>query len=202
MDFKKTLFIDCRYWSRNNPRWIGAERTRETDTVMVWAGIIDEKVIGPYFFDHNVNGDTYLEMLQHYLLPELERLGINPLEIMYMHDGAPPHYSIQVRQFLNANFSGFIGPGNDAFIRWPARSPDLNILDFFFWAFVKHVINQIPAVDIDDLLFKIEESFDQVTQEMLNNCQNEILKRLRCCIRYNGAHIEQHLKYFDDELII
>lgn len=171
-------------------------RTRDTETVMVWAGIIDKKLVGPYFFDENVSGQTYLAMLENYVLPELERIGVNSAEVTYMHDGAPAHYSIQVREFLNANFNGFIGPGNNAMIRWPARSPDLNILDFFFWAFSKHIVNRFPAIDFEDLLRKIDESFDQVTEEMLENCQKEILKRLRCCIHYNGAHIEQHIKNF------
>lgn len=43
--------------------------------------------------------------------------------------GAPPHYAVQVREFLNercpARWIGRRGA-----IEWPARSPNLNLLDF------------------------------------------------------------------------
>ena len=46
-----------------------------------------------------------------------------------MHDGAPPHFSRVARQFLSLHFANkWIGSGST--IAWPARSPDLNPLDF------------------------------------------------------------------------
>ncbi|KAJ8951110.1 hypothetical protein NQ318_021554 [Aromia moschata] len=34
-------------------------------TVNVWAGIIGENIIGPFFIDGNLNGETYLSLLQN-----------------------------------------------------------------------------------------------------------------------------------------
>ena len=46
-----------------------------------------------------------------------------------MHDGAPPHFNRVARQFLNQHFANkWIDRGDS--IAWPARSPDLNPLDF------------------------------------------------------------------------
>ncbi|EFN69121.1 hypothetical protein EAG_14837, partial [Camponotus floridanus] len=54
----------------------------------------------------------------------------------FMHDGAPPHYTGIVREYLTNNFGNkWIGRGGP--IPWPARSPDLNPLDFFFWGHLK-----------------------------------------------------------------
>ena len=42
-----------------------------------------------------------------------------------MHDGAPPHFSQVVGQFLNQHFANkWIGREDP--VAWPARSPDLN----------------------------------------------------------------------------
>jgi hypothetical protein len=53
-----------------------------------------------------------------------------------MHDGAPPHFSIAVREFLDnmypARWIGWGGP-----IVWPRRSPDLNPVDFHLWGHEK-----------------------------------------------------------------
>ena len=48
-----------------------------------------------------------------------------------MHDGAPTHFSRVVREYLNVRLrEKWIGRGGP--IQWPARSLDLNPLDFFF----------------------------------------------------------------------
>lgn len=74
-------------------------------------------------------------MINKYLLPELERLGINKQEVVYMHDGEPAHASNAVKLLLLNHFSPFIGRGTEAFISWPPRSPALNPLDFFSLVF-------------------------------------------------------------------
>jgi hypothetical protein len=52
------------------------------------------------------------------------------------HDGAPPHFSRAVTEFLNDDYEGrLIGRGGP--VAWPARSPDLNLLYFFLWGCMK-----------------------------------------------------------------
>lgn len=47
----------------------------------------------------------------------------------YQHDGAPAHFDGEVRRHLNLIYPGrWIGRGGP--VNWPARSPDLNPLDF------------------------------------------------------------------------
>ena len=68
-----------RYWSDTNPHWLEATRVQEDPRVVVWAGILEDQIIGPYFFDRNVTQESYLDMLQSYLegflnnLPEPQR---------------------------------------------------------------------------------------------------------------------------------
>ncbi|KAG5899934.1 hypothetical protein JTB14_002485 [Gonioctena quinquepunctata] len=37
----------------------------------VWAGIFEERLIGPIFLDGNLTGETYLELLNEFVYPQL-----------------------------------------------------------------------------------------------------------------------------------
>ena len=56
------------YWSTENPN-ITWEQTMQAEGLTVWAGIWSEGVIGPYFFDNTVTGQSYLKMLEDYFYP-------------------------------------------------------------------------------------------------------------------------------------
>jgi hypothetical protein len=56
-------------------------------------------------FYGTVTGESYLKMLREVVLPELENSSLyDNTEIIWQQDGAPQHYSLQVRKFLNNNF--------------------------------------------------------------------------------------------------
>ena len=50
-----------------------------------------------------------------------------------MQDGAPPHCTNAPLEFLNEMFRGRVISRRKENL-WPAHSPDLNPLDFSFWA--------------------------------------------------------------------
>ncbi|KAJ8947594.1 hypothetical protein NQ318_010106, partial [Aromia moschata] len=41
------------------------------EKVNVWAGIIEENIIGPFFIDDNLNGENYLALLQNNVVPTM-----------------------------------------------------------------------------------------------------------------------------------
>lgn len=83
-----------------------------------------------------------MQFLEDELPPLLDELGF-PEEVRYnlifMQDGAPPHYAAAVRNFLNQEYpNAWIGRGGP--IAWPPRSPDLNACDYFLWGHMKDII--------------------------------------------------------------
>jgi hypothetical protein len=48
--------------------------TQYPQKVNVWAGIIDDRNLGPFFFANNLTGDTYLQFLQLEFMPALAAL--------------------------------------------------------------------------------------------------------------------------------
>jgi len=54
----------------------------------------------------------------------------------FQHEGAPPHYTRNVREYLNKSSPNhWLGHGGP--IAWPPRSPDLTSLDYYLWGRMK-----------------------------------------------------------------
>ena len=93
---------NCRIWARENPRRY-CEQPLHSEKVIVWAAMSHRGVIGPFFFDGNVTGESYLAMLQNFLWPQLANLP-DVDQLHFMQDGAPPHFGLSVRKLLDDTF--------------------------------------------------------------------------------------------------
>ena len=71
-----------------------------------------------------VNQDAYLAMLEDFAFPESARMED---DVIFQHDGAPPHWGLLLDQRFPGQWIGRGGP-----TPWPARSPDMTPLDFYF----------------------------------------------------------------------
>lgn len=180
------------YWASENPHWMRTVPNQHPWSVNVWCGIIGDRVIGPHFFERHLNGEMYTDFLRNEL-PLLLNQNINP-DMWFQQDGAPPHYAIQARNHLNELFEnrwiGRAGPVN-----WPARSPDLTPLDFFFWVFIKDKVMATAPTTIDNMKDRIRFACLLVTPEMLERVRNSFKKRVRKCLEVEGRHFEHLLKH-------
>jgi len=74
-------------------------------TNAVWCGLINGKLLGPYFYDGTLNGRRYNDFLLNELPTMLDDL---PLDIrtnlIFQQDGAPDHNANIVRNYLNEYF--------------------------------------------------------------------------------------------------
>jgi hypothetical protein len=97
-----------------------------------------EKVHGPFFAESTVTGRSYLDMMQEWLLPQLDD---DSHDFIYQQDGAPTHYHHLVRGYLNQHLPqrwiGCTAANDQALLHWPPRPPDLTPCDFFLWGYVK-----------------------------------------------------------------
>lgn len=123
---------NCRYWSDSNPHWTRDEHTQYLQKLNVWAGIVNNQLVGPYFIDGDLNAVKYEAMLRGQIIPRIrEIVGDNFNHTWFQQDGAPAHYGRNVRALLDLEFHHrWIGRRGE--IEWPARSPDLSPLDFFY----------------------------------------------------------------------
>ena len=68
---------------------------------MFFCAISKNHAHGPFFLEGNVTGDVYLQMLQNWLIDEL--IANEHADFIYQQDGAPPHWKLTVRAYLNDN---------------------------------------------------------------------------------------------------
>lgn len=140
-----------RYWSDTNPRWMQEFRIQYPQKVNVWAGILNNSIVGPFFIDGDLNAAKYLDMLRNQIIPRIREIaGDNFEQTWFQQDGAGPHYAIIVRNFLNNQFHRrWIGRRGE--IEWLPRSPDLSPLDYFLWGYLKSRIYETKPNDLYEL---------------------------------------------------
>jgi hypothetical protein len=64
---------------------------------MVWAGIWNDSITGPYFFDENVMGAMYLNTVGTFLFPVLEDMPlVYQRKLWFQQDGVCPHFATAV----------------------------------------------------------------------------------------------------------
>ena len=89
-----------------------------SERVTVWCGFMEGCIIGPYFFENDieqavtVNGQRYYEMLDNFFIPQVEAMDV--ADIHFQQDGATCHttrenMTLQRRQGL-ATLNGLQGP--------------------------------------------------------------------------------------------
>jgi len=71
----------------------------------VWAAIVGEHIIGPFFIDGNLTAQKYEAMLRDDIVPTVRNIFDPDFDSVWFHqDGALPHFVLQVRNFLNNTF--------------------------------------------------------------------------------------------------
>lgn len=188
-------YHNVHIWALENPHMIRESRHQEQFSVNIWAGIVGDTLIGPFILPRILNGDTYLNFLQNELPALMEDVPLHVRQQMwFMHDGAPPHFRVTVRDYLDTVFPnrwiGRAGP-----IAWPPRSPDCNSLDFFLWGHVKSLVYDAgPVPSIEVLTGRIMDAFQTVRNNpgILERVRQSMRRRVEGCIAERGGHF-QHL---------
>jgi len=77
-----------RIWGLENPHEI-VQHERDSPKINVFSAVSVRKIYGPFFFGGNtVTGNSYLEILQDSLFPQLNQ---NSEDFIFQQDGASPH---------------------------------------------------------------------------------------------------------------
>lgn len=180
---------NCIIWGYSNPKSCMVKPLK-SEGITVWAAMFRDKLVGPYFFESTVNQEAYLSMLKDFFIPLLKQWR-RLRNTHFQQDGAPPHWGLRVREFLNQNF-GDKWIGRSGPTAWPPRSPDLTPMDFYLWGDIKEKVFKRQPKNIDDLKTFIREEFSKITGETLTKVFDDMVSRLSLCIEANGGQF-QHL---------
>ena len=96
-----------------------------------------DEIIGLFFFaDKSITAPIYFNVLTEYMSPQLE--WYQP-QVIFKQDSAPLNWGLEVYEFLNETFpNSWIGC--DGPVPRLPHSPDITLLDFFLWGYVKDII--------------------------------------------------------------
>ncbi|KAJ8912721.1 hypothetical protein NQ315_012275 [Exocentrus adspersus] len=76
---------------------------------------------------------------------------------------------------------------------WPPRSADLTPMDYFLWGVVKSDVYRVPATTREDMVERIQQSFQRISPLVLSNVRRSFRRRAELCLTENGHHFEQLL---------
>jgi hypothetical protein len=113
----------------------------------------------------------------------------------YMRDGAPAHFSRDVRDVLNNTYNDRWTDSEGPTAR-PTRSPDLNPLDFYMWKHLKFLVYAAPIDNKEALHNRIVEACQTIRNfpGIFERMRWSMMKRVEACIESHSAHVEHLLK--------
>ena len=118
-------------------------------------------------------------LLYTFLVSELRR--IERLETTgFQQDGATAHTTNIEWTDLQQQFPGWLisrfGDSN-----WPSRFPDLSVLDFFLWGYLKEKVFSTRKETFAELQTSIHDEIAEIPRDMLANVMDSFLSRLDSC---------------------
>ena len=182
---------NCRVWALENPH-ATVQHEMQAAHLTVWCALSSTRVIGPFFFQETVTASRYAAMLEQFFFPALQRAGVPLSRVWFQQDGATPHTSRIALSALE-NFFGQRVISKGAAVRWPPRSPDLSVVDFFFWGHVKNTVYSTSPSSLQQLKRRIIQAIRAIPQNMLHDAFEACVLRCQRCKRLRGGHVEATL---------
>ncbi|KAJ4449127.1 hypothetical protein ANN_00522 [Periplaneta americana] len=190
-----TNFHNPHVWAYENPRATVSSHHQVRFSLNMWAGIIGDRLVGPHVLVNRLTGQAYTNFLENTIPHVLEDTPlINRQHIHFLHDGAPAHFSLTARWYLDRRFPDrWIGRGGP--IAWPPRSPDLNFLDFYLWGHLKSLVYSSPVTDLESLRNRIVACSEDIrnTPGVWDRVRRSMRHRCEVCIQAGGRHFEHLL---------
>ena len=117
-----------------------ASTNKMSRKVMVSAAISCYRATKPFFENENaikVNKENYCKHLKKQLFPAIKKL-VKRDDWIFVQDSSPSHWSnlpqVLFEKTLKRRFLKCV--------EWPPTSPDVNLLNYFFWDLVETKVNQ------------------------------------------------------------
>ena len=154
----------------------------------MWVGLCGNgSLLGPYFYENNVTGDSYLQMLNRMVIPQLAlEYMVDFNRLWWAQDGAGPHRYL-LREIFEERIIAL-----DMATEWPPRSPDLTPCDFFLGGYLKNQVFTMPPPNLEALRLRIEVNVDILKgrPDIITRSFRSMQRRVNTCIERDGRHVE------------
>ncbi|XP_072166862.1 uncharacterized protein [Diadema setosum] len=167
--------------------------------ITTWVGLMGNgTILGPVFFNENVNGPRYLATINEQVVPALanerryRRQGNGRFRrVWWAQDGAPCHRNRATTERMTELFGERVIALNRP-VEWPPRSPDLTPLDFFLWGHLKSKVFVTPLANLEEMRRRITVEIEALRQDrgLIRRAVRDMLTRTRKCVKREGGYIE------------
>lgn len=178
-------------WVENNSSPpVKIKRQQGGGGIMIWAGIIDNELIGPVRIKEGVkiNSISYCELLKNNFFPWIKSKNEDlSKRFIFMHDNAPSHASKHTKSFLEKNKIF----GENLMI-WPPNSPDINPIENF-WGILKRKLyeNNQKYATKDELWSAIVKFCNKIDKKTIKSLTSSVDNRLITLIQNKGNYINK-----------
>ena len=188
-----------RYWGLVDPEVEVDCRVQGGKKVMCWGAVINGEIILHWFpLNTSVNQHVYLDMLKSVLWPAVR--GVSSRRSYYFQqDGATAHTTNMVLEWLKNKFGDRVISRNTA-QPWPAKSPDMSPLDFWFWSVCLTELRRSPPNSLEELKNTVNDFADRLTREEVIKSARDLHIRAKCCKEAKGGAFEFKLKKYKRDL--
>jgi transposase len=169
--------------TRFEEKFTQKDRNSGRFSVNVWGWMSSQGVGVCHFIEGRFNTEVYINILQNIMLPSV--LGRFPeRDFIYQQDNCPVHTARQAREWIE-NEQILILP-------WPARSPDLNVMENVWGVLVKkiHGENNFRPQNVEELKNKIEEAWNELNPDFTRALVTSMPRRLNYVLDKVGAALK------------
>ncbi len=147
--------------------------------LMLW-GCITSKGVGYLCeIEGTMDQHLYKQILEGELQNTIDYYELDPGTLIFQHDNDPKHTAKSVKEWLNEQ--------EFKVLTWPPQSPDLNPIEHA-WAYLKQQLNKYdkPPNGMRQLWERIQEEWEKISLEYINNLFNSMPSRMRAVIKAKG----------------
>lgn len=185
-DWKIILFSDETHITKGSNgqfRWYNKNDFNDVDFVVkhpfkinIWGCI---KFNGPnriHIFEGTMDADKYMEILNRNILDII----VKENDVIFQDDNDPRHRSRLIKEWKECcNITEY---------DWPSNSPDLNPMENV-WNLLKVKVNRVENKTIIELIKCIEDKWNEIDKETINNIIESMPNRIIEIIQNNGDYI-------------
>ena len=78
--------------------------------------------------------------------------------------------------------------------QWPAHSPDLSPLDYWFWSVMQSAVYKMKPKDLQELQNVVNNAASQIDEEEIRRSIANFSIRAQKCHQNKGGHFEAEIK--------
>ena len=181
--FGRKFYYSDREHKRLQPHQVRRMQQGGGGKMMVWGCIT---FFGPGDLSRihgTLNSDLYLDVLKDYVCSSFAWYAMDPARSIFQQDNSRVHTAASIREwFAKQDF---------AVLKWPANSPDLNIIEHV-WSYMKRRLDQCEKAPqtLDELWECVQDIWTSIPLEFLQKLYDSMPRRMRELLRNKGGHIK------------